>query len=145
MGAEIGQHAGILGALAREEKRELPPFPAQGLSPVIKSAGIANLSASGVSKPALDGRQVRDQLDLRRGHDTQPGWPCRLACFRVEREREIPERRARPVVQSLAEPGDTFGEAGLIVGGQQKGFGIPFQSAPGAMPSAEAACSSSTA
>ena len=55
--AEIGQHAGILGAFAREEKRERP-LPAQGLLPVVEPAGIPDLPARGLSEPGLDCSQV---------------------------------------------------------------------------------------
>ena len=142
--AEIGQHAGILGAFAREEKRERP-LPAQGLLPVVEPAGIPDLPARGFSKPGLDCSQVRGQLVMRSGHDAQPSPPCRSRGSRIEREREVLERMASPTAQSVAQPSYKVSEADPIFGRQQKGLGIPLQERPGVIPSAEAACSSSTA
>src|SRR5271157_883731 len=131
--AEIGQHAGILGAFAREEKRERP-LPAQGLLPVVEPAGIPDLPARGLSEPGLDCSQVRGQLVMRSGYDAQPSPPCRSRGSRIEREREVLERMASPAVQSVAQPTYKVSEAGPIVGRQEKGLRVPLQDRSGRDP-----------
>ena len=85
---ELGQHAGVLRALAGKQKGQLA-LATQALLEVIDAAAVLDAPALGLAQPARGETQLAGQVLRRRGHDAQPAGEVLQP--RIERERQVPQ------------------------------------------------------
>ena len=77
--AEVGEHAGILRALAGEEEGQaLGTGVIEGLVPEIDAASVSDRAAGRVAQFRRHGSEAVGQLGERRGDDSQAGCACRV-------------------------------------------------------------------